>query len=277
LLKRISVFFGEMFLSRRLVLGNRRFSRHPTYPLEKNLSSSLLQSHKWSLNTPFKEPRTYSTHLTILSPFCQPKSSLHKSCHSILFFLNKTYFSKRYFAEGVKSIEELEKEQATKKPHPKKGRKRIRKPNEAWAINKKIRISQKKLNYVCKVIRRLSFHEAVRQLKFSPKKVGRTAVLQTVMSARYNAENTLGLNIDRCIIDEAVVGRGEILKRIRYRGKGGMGIMQRRYSRLLIILKEVPYVPGERRLGKYGRLHPPGYEEQLKKSLVPPAQATETK
>lgn len=144
---------------------------------------------------------------------------------------------------------------------------------------------------MCKVIRRLSFHEAVRQLKFSPKKVGRTAVLQTVMSARYNAENTLGLNIDRCIIgildsfepfvefvlDEAVVGRGEILKRIRYRGKGGMGIMQRRYSRLLIILKEVPYVPGERRLGKYGRLHPPGYEEQLKKSLVPPAQATETK
>lgn len=100
----------------------------------------------------------------------------------------------------MKSIEELEKGAQEVKPKYKKGRKRLRAPDEAWAVIKNIRVSHKKLNYVARTIRGLSYHEAIRQLKFCPKRIGRTVVLRAVESCRYNAENIHKLNPERCII-----------------------------------------------------------------------------
>lgn len=100
-----------------------------------------------------------------------------------------------------------------------------------------INVSPRKLNLVTKLVRGLSVDEAYRQLAGCTKKTAPT-VGQVITAAVTNAK-AYGLKLDRLVINEAFVGKGHYLKRVRpWHGKGRFGIEHKKYSHLTIIVRE---------------------------------------
>ena len=101
-----------------------------------------------------------------------------------------------------------------------------------------INISHRKLNLVAKLIRRMSVPEARRQLSCLNKKAA-PIINKTLHAAVVNAR-AFGLNEARLIVDEAYVGKGCYLRRIRpWHGKGRYGIEHKKYAHLTVIVREL--------------------------------------
>ncbi|HHN67385.1 MAG TPA: 50S ribosomal protein L22 [Thermopetrobacter sp.] len=110
--------------------------------------------------------------------------------------------------------------------------------NEARAVNRLIRVSPIKLNDVAAMIRGKPVDKALADLTFSRKRIARE-VKKTLESAIANAENNHELDIDNLIVAEAHVGKSMVMKRWRPRARGRVGRIQKPFSRLTIVVREV--------------------------------------
>jgi large subunit ribosomal protein L22 len=117
-------------------------------------------------------------------------------------------------------------------------RERVLKDNEARARTSMIRISQQKLNLVAQLIRGKKVSAALADLTFSRKRIAKD-VKKTLESAVANAENNHELDVDSLIVAEAHVGAALKLKRWTPRARGRVGRIEKRFSHLTIVVREV--------------------------------------
>lgn len=112
------------------------------------------------------------------------------------------------------------------------------KDNEAKAVARTIRVSPQKLNLVASMIRGKKVNAALADLSFSRKRIAET-VKKTLESAIANAENNHDLDVDSLIVAEASVGKSIVMKRFHVRGRGKASRIERPFSHLTIVVREV--------------------------------------
>jgi large subunit ribosomal protein L22 len=117
-------------------------------------------------------------------------------------------------------------------------RERVLKDNEARARTSMMRVSAQKLNLVAQLIRGKKVATALADLTFSRKRIAQ-AVKKTLESAVANAENNHDLDVDSLVVAEAHVGNALMLKRWTPRARGRVGRIQKRFSHLTIVVREV--------------------------------------
>ena len=110
--------------------------------------------------------------------------------------------------------------------------------NEARAVLRTIRISPQKLNLVASMIRGKKVNAALADLTFSRKRIADT-VKKTLQSAIANAENNHDLDVDSLIVAEAYVGKSIVMKRFHVRGRGRASRIEKPFSHLTIVVREV--------------------------------------
>jgi large subunit ribosomal protein L22 len=104
---------------------------------------------------------------------------------------------------------------------------------EAKAIAKYMRISPRKMKFVCDMVRGKHVDEALAILKFHPGK-GAKILEKVVKSAVANAENNFDMDRDKLYISSVYANQGPTLKRLR------------QYLHLLYRLPSVPFRKGIR-------------------------------
>lgn len=112
------------------------------------------------------------------------------------------------------------------------------KDNEAKAVTRTIRVSPQKLNLVAAMIRGKRVNSALADLTFSRKRIAVT-VKKTLESAIANAENNHDLDVDSLVVAEAHVGKSIVMKRFHVRGRGRASRIEKPFSHLTIIVREV--------------------------------------
>ena len=112
------------------------------------------------------------------------------------------------------------------------------KDNEAQAVARTIRVSPQKLNLLAALIRGKKVDKALAELEFSRKRSAET-VKKTLESAIANAENNHDLDVDSLIVAEAYVGKSIVMKRFHVRGRGKASRIERPFSHLTIVVREV--------------------------------------
>jgi large subunit ribosomal protein L22 len=115
---------------------------------------------------------------------------------------------------------------------------RALKDNEAKAVLRMVRTSGIKLNLVAALIRGKKVDKALAELTFSRKRIA-GAVKKTLESAIANAENNHGLDTDSLVVAEAYVGDALIMKRFMARGRGKSARVEKPFSHLTIVVRQV--------------------------------------
>jgi large subunit ribosomal protein L22 len=110
--------------------------------------------------------------------------------------------------------------------------------NEAKAVCRMLRVSPQKLNLVAQLIRGKAVEKALAELEFSRKRIA-VDVRKTLQSAIANAENNHGLDVDDLIVAEAFVGKALVMKRFSPRARGRAGRIEKPFSNLTIVVREV--------------------------------------
>ena len=110
--------------------------------------------------------------------------------------------------------------------------------NEAYAVNRFIRISPQKLNLVAQMIRGKKVDKALAELTFSRRRIAKD-VKKTLESAIANAENNHDLDINNLVVAEAWVGKNLVMKRFMPGARGRVGKIEKFFSELTIIVREV--------------------------------------
>lgn len=121
--------------------------------------------------------------------------------------------------------------------------KRALKDNEAKAVARMLRVSPQKLNLVAQMIRGKKVEAALADLEFSRKRIS-GAVKKALESAIANAENNHSLDVDDLIVSEAYVGKALVMKRFHARARGRAGRVEKPFSNLTIIVREVEQATG---------------------------------
>jgi large subunit ribosomal protein L22 len=111
--------------------------------------------------------------------------------------------------------------------------------NEAKAVARMIRISPQKLNLVAQLIRGKKVSTALADLEFSRRRVARD-VRKCLESAIANAENNHNLDVDDLVVSQAFVGKALVLKRFHARARGRGARIEKPFSNLTIVVREVP-------------------------------------
>ena len=115
---------------------------------------------------------------------------------------------------------------------------RALKDNEAKAVCRMIRVSPQKLNLVAQLIRGKKVDRALADLTFSHKRIA-LDVRKTLESAIANAENNHDLDVDDLVVAEAFVGKALVMKRFHARARGRAGRVEKPFSNLTIVVREV--------------------------------------
>ena len=115
------------------------------------------------------------------------------------------------------------------------------------ATFRNLRSSPRKVNNVLRSIRGLKADIALRNLKFSEKRVA-NEISKTIKSAISNAENNNQLDIDNLIVKEAYVGKGITLKRFRPRARGRAGKILKTFSRVRILVQEKEEIVSDKQM-----------------------------
>ncbi len=110
--------------------------------------------------------------------------------------------------------------------------------NQAMAKGRLIRTSPQKLHLVAQLIRGMPVEKALAELTFSRKRIAQN-VKKVLESAIANAENNHDLDIDSLVVDQAFVGKNMVMKRWRARARGRVGKIQKPFSEITIVVKEV--------------------------------------
>ena len=121
---------------------------------------------------------------------------------------------------------------------------RALKDNEAQAVARNIRVSPQKLNLVAQLIRGKKVDCALADLTFSSKRIA-LDVKKTLESAIANAENNHSLDVDDLIVAEAFVGKALVMKRFQARARGRAGRVEKPFSNLTIVVREVEAAPAK--------------------------------
>lgn len=108
---------------------------------------------------------------------------------------------------------------------------------EAKAIAKYVRVSPRKMRFICDMVRGRSVDEALSILKFTPNK-GAKILEKVVKSAAANAENNFDMNRDNLFVSEVYSNQGPTLKRWRPRSKGRAFKILKRTSHIGVVVKE---------------------------------------
>ena len=116
--------------------------------------------------------------------------------------------------------------------------KRALKDNEAKAVLRMLRGSGQKLNLVAAQIRGKKVEKALAELTFSSKRIA-GPVKKTLESAIANAENNHGLDPDSLVVAECYVGDGLVMKRFMARGRGKSARVEKPFSNLTIVVRQV--------------------------------------
>ncbi|MGO8740033.1 50S ribosomal protein L22 [Rhodoblastus sp.] len=115
---------------------------------------------------------------------------------------------------------------------------RALKDGEAKAVCRMIRVSPQKLNLVAQLIRGKKVDRALADLTFSEKRIAHD-VKKTLESAIANAENNHDLDVDDLVVAEAFVGKALVMKRFHARARGRAGRVEKPFSNLTIVVREV--------------------------------------
>ncbi|HEV7292033.1 50S ribosomal protein L22 [Devosia sp. RR2S18] len=115
---------------------------------------------------------------------------------------------------------------------------RALKDNEAKAVLRMLRISPQKLNLVAQLIRGKKVEKALAELEFSHKRIS-GQVKKVLESAIANAENNHGLDTDALVVAEAFVGNSLVMKRFTARGRGRSSRIEKPFSHLTIVVRQV--------------------------------------
>jgi large subunit ribosomal protein L22 len=110
--------------------------------------------------------------------------------------------------------------------------------NEAKAVARMIRVSPQKLNLLAQLIRGKKVDRALADLEFSRKRIAHE-VKKTLESAIANAENNHGLDVDDLVVAQAFVGKALVMKRFHARARGRASRIEKPFSNLTIIVREV--------------------------------------
>jgi large subunit ribosomal protein L22 len=110
--------------------------------------------------------------------------------------------------------------------------------NEAMAVGNMIRVSPRKLNLVAGLIRGKAVDKAIADLTFSRKRHA-LDVRKVLQSAVANAENNHQLDVDQLVVAEASVGKALVMKRFRPRARGRVGSVEKPFSRIRIVVRQV--------------------------------------
>lgn len=108
---------------------------------------------------------------------------------------------------------------------------------EARAEAKYVRVSPRKVNYICKEIRGKQVDEALTILHFTPKK-GAKVLEQVLRSAIANAENNLSLDRDTLVVSQAWANDGPTMKRWHPKAKGAAYPILKRTSHIGVVVSE---------------------------------------
>lgn len=118
--------------------------------------------------------------------------------------------------------------------------------NEAFAVMRGLRTSPRKLNLVAQMIRGKKAAQALTLLSFDKQRVSQH-VKKVLMSAVANAENNHQLDVDRLVVVEASVGRAFVMKRFHTRGRGRSAGIQKPFSHLRVVVREMEEVKKEKK------------------------------
>ncbi len=110
--------------------------------------------------------------------------------------------------------------------------------NEAKCVTRSIRTSPRKLNEVAATIRGMKVDKALAELTFSRRRIA-IDVKKTLESAIANAENNHDLDIGDLMVAEAWVGKNLVMKRFMPNARGRVGKIEKFFSELTIIVREV--------------------------------------
>ena|SRR5579872_2754111 len=110
--------------------------------------------------------------------------------------------------------------------------------NEAKAVANMLRVSPQKLNLLAQLIRGKAVEKALAELEFSRKRIAGD-VKKTLQAAIANAENNHNLDVDDLIVAEAYVGKSLVMKRFSPRARGRAGRIEKPFSNLTIVVREV--------------------------------------
>ena len=120
----------------------------------------------------------------------------------------------------------------------KASRARVLPDNEAKAVTRNLRVSPRKLNDVATIIRGKKVETALADLTFSRRRIAED-VKKTLESAIANAENNHDLDVDALVVAEAHVGKSIVMKRFMARGRGRASRIEKPFSHLTIVVREV--------------------------------------
>jgi len=120
----------------------------------------------------------------------------------------------------------------------KQSKKRALSDNAAKAVTRLLRVSPQKLNEVAAGIRGKKAETALAELTFSRRRIAQY-VKKTLQSAIANAENNHDLDINALVVSEAYVGKNLVMKRWTPRARGRVGRIEKPFSQLTVIVKEV--------------------------------------
>ena len=101
-----------------------------------------------------------------------------------------------------------------------------------------LRTSARKLNLVAQSIRGLPVQRALNELEFSRKRIAKD-VRKALYSAISNAENNHNLDIDSLVVAEAFVGKNLIMKRFSARARGRAARIEKPFSEITIVVREI--------------------------------------
>ncbi|MDQ7823185.1 MAG: 50S ribosomal protein L22 [Candidatus Eremiobacteraeota bacterium] len=108
---------------------------------------------------------------------------------------------------------------------------------EARAVARYVRTAPRKLRLVVDAIRGRQVEEALKILRFTPKRAAK--VLEKVLkSAVANAENNLRLSADNLYVHKAFIDGGPVIKRWIPRAMGRASKVHKRTSHITFIVRE---------------------------------------
>ena len=101
-----------------------------------------------------------------------------------------------------------------------------------------VRTGLRKLNLVAASIRGMKVQRALNELEFSPKRIAKD-VRKALQSAISNAENNHNLDIDSLVVSEAFVGKNLVMKRFSARARGRASRIEKPFSEITIVVREL--------------------------------------
>lgn len=108
---------------------------------------------------------------------------------------------------------------------------------QSIAVSSPFKASAKKAKVICDSIRGQKVKTALNLLLFSNKSAA-VDIRKTVSSAMANAEHNYAMDIDNLIVKEISIEKAFKLRRAVSRGRGRMGRITRRFSRVRLSLAE---------------------------------------